>query len=144
MAEDDIPIPEEILMNRPIIYLATAKGNQPRVRPVTLIVDQGDLFVLTGTKDAKVAEIRKNSKVEVIIPVRHGESTGYIRFKAKATIRDELEDRVRAAKAAPFFDNYFQSPEDKGFTLIHFETIHIEYLKPGQNYPEIITNLNLR
>ena len=76
MAEDDIPIPDEILMNRPIIYLATAKGNQPRVRPVTLIVDQGDLFVLTGTKDAKVAEIRKNSKVEVIIPVRHGESTG--------------------------------------------------------------------
>jgi uncharacterized pyridoxamine 5'-phosphate oxidase family protein len=138
-----IPTAEEVLKLNPVVYLATSEENQPRVRPVSLIVDKGDLFILTGSEDAKIAQIKQNNRVEVVTPVKADDHTGYVRFSAKAVIETRQEYRRRAAKAAPFFSNYWDSPDHPKYALIRLEPEKIEYLLPGKMYPDRIEILEL-
>ena len=47
------------------VFLATIEGDQPRVRPVTLINFEGKFWVTTETRSRKVKQIMKNPKVEL-------------------------------------------------------------------------------
>ena len=138
----DVPSVEELLRGENNIFLATAENAQPRVRPVTLVENNGELFVLTGTNDAKISQIRQNEKVEVVRQIRLDEGTGYVRFSATAKIIEDKAIRKRLAKATSFFDNYFKSADDPKFTLLHLIPKKIEYLRPGQMYPDPIETLN--
>jgi general stress protein 26 len=122
--------------------MATAEGNQPRVRPVTLVENTGELYVLTGIKDAKVAQIKKNEKVEVVRLIRFEEGGGYVRFSARAKIIDDSKIRKRLAKATSFFSSYFKSADDPNFVLLHLAPVKIEYMKPGQMYPDPVEKLD--
>ncbi len=143
MTNTEIPAPEEVLRGENPIFLATAESDQPRVRPVTLVENQGELFVLTGTKAQKVVQIRANSKVEILRLVKHGESTGYLRFTAQATIEHDSKVRTRVAKATSFFTQFWDNPDHEGYTLIRIQPRHIEYMKPGDMEPRLITKLSL-
>jgi uncharacterized pyridoxamine 5'-phosphate oxidase family protein len=46
------------------VFLATAEGDQPRLRPVTLLHLLDKLYVATGSNDAKVKQLKQNPKVE--------------------------------------------------------------------------------
>lgn len=122
--------------------MATAEENQPRVRPVTLVENTGGLYVLTGKKDAKVAQIKKNEKVEVVRLIRFEEGGGYVRFSARAKIIDDSKIRQRLAKATSFFSTYFKSADDPNFVLLHLAPVRIEYMKPGQMYPDPVEKLD--
>jgi len=137
-----IPTVEELLRGENTIFLATAEGDQPRVRPVTLVENAGELFVLTALKDAKVAQIKKNEKVEVVRLLRFEEDGGYVRFSASAKIIDNPKIRERLAKATSFFSTYFKSVDDPNFVLLHLAPVKIEYMKPGQMYPDSVEKLD--
>ncbi len=137
----DIPTVEDLLRGENSIFLATLEADQPRVRPVTLVENNGQLFVLTGTADAKVSQVRKNEKVEVVRLIRFEEGGGYVRFSAVAKIIDDQKIRTRVAKATSFFNKYFQSADDPKFTLLHLHPKKIEYMKPGQMYPDPVEKL---
>ena len=137
-----IPSVEELLRGENNIFFATAEGDHPRVRPVTLVENGGDLFVLTGSKDAKVAQVKKNEKVEVVRLIRVKEGGGYVRFSARARIVDDPKIRERLAKATSFFTTYFKSADDPKFVLIHLNPVKIEYMKPGQMYPDPVDKLD--
>ncbi len=139
----EIPTVEEVLKSNPVIYLATSEADHPHVRPVSLIVDKEDLFILTGSDDAKIAQITQNQRVEVVTPVKVDNNTGYVRFSAKAIIETRQEYRIRAAKAAPFFNKYWDSPDHPNYALIRLEPDKIEYLVPGKMYPDRIEALEL-
>jgi general stress protein 26 len=126
-----------------MILLATSEEDQPRVRPVTLVVNRGELFVLTGSKDQKVAQIRANGKVECLKLVKRGDSTGYVRFTATATIVKEKAVRIRLAKATSFFDHFWDHHDHPSYTLIRLTPVRVEYLKPGDMEPTPITKLKL-
>jgi uncharacterized pyridoxamine 5'-phosphate oxidase family protein len=134
-----IPSVEELLRGENNIFLATAEGDQPRVRPVTLVENVGELFVLTG---AKVAQVKKNAKVEVVRLIRIEEGGGYVRFNARAKIIDDPKIRERLAKATSFFSTYFKSADDPKFVLMHLVPVKIEYMKPGQMYPDPVEKLD--
>jgi len=142
MTKNSIPSAREVLSGETTVYLATLDGDQPRVRPVTLVEHHGDLFVLTGTKDAKVAQIRKHKKVEIVAPVRHEKGTGYVRFTALVTVEKDLEQRAKVAKAASFFSEFWDSPEHPGYALLRIQPVKIEYLKPGDLLPTPIEKLD--
>jgi general stress protein 26 len=137
-----IPSVEELLRGENSIFLATVESNQPRVRPVTLVENAGELFVLTGTADAKVSQIKTNNKVEVVRLIRFEDGGGYVRFSAIAKIIDDAKIRARVAKATSFFSNYFKSADDPKFTLVHLIPKRIEYMKPGQMYPDPVEKLD--
>ncbi|MFX1299984.1 MAG: pyridoxamine 5'-phosphate oxidase family protein [Promethearchaeota archaeon] len=137
-----IPTVEELLRGENTIFLATAEGDQPRVRPVTLVENAGEFFVLTGLKDAKVAQIKKNEKVEVVRLFRFEEGGGYVRFSAYAKIIGNSKIRERLAKATSFFSSYFKSADDPNFVLLHLAPVKMEYMKPGQMYPDPVEKLD--
>jgi uncharacterized pyridoxamine 5'-phosphate oxidase family protein len=70
---------EELL--RGIFYIATADGNQPRVRAFDSCVRYGDRFYFQTANNKKVyQQLKDNPKVEI---VAHGE-TGTVRVTAEA------------------------------------------------------------
>ena len=142
MIKLSIPIVEEWLRGENTIFLATAEGDQPRVRPVTLVENAGELFVLTGLKDAKVAQIKKNKKVEVVRLFQFEKGGGYVRFSARAKIIEDSKIRERMAKSTSFFSTYFKSADDPNFVLLHLAPVKIEYMKPGQMYPDPVEKLD--
>ncbi len=144
MTESKHPSAEDVLRGETIILLATSEGDQPRVRPVTLVESLGELFVLTGTKDTKVAQIQANGKVECLALVAHKDSTGYIRFSATATIEKDPAVRARLAKTASFFDQFWDSPKHLGYTLIRIRPVRVEYMKPGEMEATEISKLELK
>ena len=131
-----VPTVKEIMKGEINSYLATAEGDQPRVRPVTLVNHKGEYFVLTGSEDAKTKQIHNNGKVEVVVPVTHEGRTGYIRFSAQATIVTDPSIRTRIANATSYFSNYFKSPDDPKYALLHLVPTQAEYLKPTEMYPD--------
>jgi general stress protein 26 len=143
MTDNKPPSAEEVLRGETTIFLATSEGEQPRVRPVTLVESDGELFVLTGSKDLKVAQVQSNGRVECLTLVKLGDSTGYVRFSATASIEKDSSVRARLAKVASFFDQFWDSPEHPGYTLIRIRPVRIEYMKPGDMEPTPITRLTL-
>ncbi|MFX1562301.1 MAG: pyridoxamine 5'-phosphate oxidase family protein [Promethearchaeota archaeon] len=121
MTKDSIPSAREVLSGETTVYLATLDGDQPRVRPVTLVEHQGEFFVLTGTKNAKVIQIRKHEKAEIVAPLRHEKGTGYVRFTALVTVEKDPEQRTRVAKAASFFSDFWDSPEHPEYALLRIQ-----------------------
>jgi len=144
MSDTPIPPPEDVLRDHTTVYLATLDGDQPRVRPVTMVQHQGNLFVLTSSSSNKTGQIRRNSKVEVVAPVSHGEDTGYIRFSATATVEERPKIRTELAKAVSFFGNFWESPDDPRYALIRLQPGTIEYLQPGQLHPVRVAKLDFR
>jgi len=61
------------------VFLATAEGDQPRLRPVTLIRFQNRFFFATGSDNAKVKQIRNNPKAEFCLMFGRKGSRGTIR-----------------------------------------------------------------
>ena len=58
------------------IFLATSEGDQPRVRPVTLVCLNEKFWILTGTKNAKTKQIMKNPKIEFCLLFQKGGHQG--------------------------------------------------------------------
>ncbi len=138
----EIPSVEEALKGEGSVFLASAEDDQPRVRPVTLVENQGELFVLTGTNAAKIQQIQANEKVEIIKLVPYEKNTGYIRFSALAKIVTDKKIRERLANETSFFCSYWKSAKDPNYALVHIIPQKIEYLKPGHMYPEPVEKLD--
>ncbi len=47
-----------------VVFLATIEGDKPRVRPVTLMRKDNDLFTVSGFKSAKIKQIIENPAIE--------------------------------------------------------------------------------
>jgi general stress protein 26 len=134
---------EETLSGFSEVMLATAEGNQPRVRPVTLVNNQGQLYLMTGTNSRKVDQIKSNNSVEIVKVVRVGEKTGYVRFSALAHIVEDQAIKARIADETPFFTSYWEHPTDPTYTLIQFQITTLSYLKPDAMEETIIEDFHL-
>ncbi len=120
------------LKENQFIYLATVEGDRPRVRPVTMGYYEDKFWILTGTKDAKTAQIRSNPNVELLLDLEDGENRGYVRFIGTATIVEDKETKNRIAPTFPFFTNYWETADDPNCTLIEAEVERLEYMQPGE------------
>jgi general stress protein 26 len=123
----------------PEIQLATAKGDQPKVRPVTLMHFDEKLYVATGTGSQKVEQIRGNPKTEFCLRLPEGEKIGYVRAAGTAEIVEDMDTRTSVANRCPFFEQFWQSPEDPTYTLIRLHVREIEYVRPGEMTSETFT-----
>jgi uncharacterized pyridoxamine 5'-phosphate oxidase family protein len=115
----------------PHIFLATIEGDQPRVRPVTLVHLRNKLFVTTGSNDAKVKQINQNLKTEFCLLLEKDDRKGTIRAECKATIIEDKDVKADVYNNISFAKEFWKSPEDPSFTLIGLQPIAFEYMKPG-------------
>jgi general stress protein 26 len=117
----------------PHIFLATQENDQPRIRPVTLVNWEQKLWVLTGTRSAKVKQIRENPKMEFCLLFTEGEHNGYIRAAGFAKTIGDRETKANVAKSCDFFSEHWKSLDDPNYTLLELKLDEIEYLRPNEN-----------
>lgn len=115
-----------------MIHLATWDGEHPRVRPVSLIFDQGRFWFCTGSNDTKVGQIEAHPVFEFSLMLEKGDSRGTLRCSGSAEIITDMETKSAMAGKIPFFSDYWNTPDDPTFCLIELLVEHVEFMAPGE------------
>ena len=111
----DINTACEFLKNCGTYYLATADGDQPRVRPFgTAHIFEGKLYFQTGLSKPVAAQLAANPNVE-ICGFHQGK---WIRIAAKAIHDPRTEAQVSMLTAYPQLTGMYQ-PDD-GNTAVYY------------------------
>lgn len=116
------------------IYLSTIDGKIPRVRPLTMVTIGSRHFILTGTNEAKIGQIKKNDLVEACYSIKDEKGNGYIRMDGRIEIVTDQNTRREVADQTDYFKEYWSTPDDPTYALLEFNIRNIEYLKPGDTY----------
>ena len=114
----------------PQVFLATVDVEQPRVRPVTLIHLKEKLYVTTGSNDAKVKQIQRNSKTEFCLLFEKGDRKGTVRAECVAQIVEDKDVKGDVFNNISFAKEFWKSPDDPNYIVIKLKPISFEYMKP--------------
>ncbi|MBA7612866.1 hypothetical protein ES703_20107 [subsurface metagenome] len=110
-------------------YLATTDGDQPRVRPVSPIVeDDMSIWVTTFASSRKVKQINENPKISLaFVEQPTGEKAAVV--IGEAQIIPDLAEKKRVWKLATFdLSQYFpDGPESRDFCLLKIVIRKIEW-----------------
>lgn len=114
------------------IYFATMEANQPRVRPVTLLHFRNRLYIVTGSKDAKVKQLKENPKTEFCLLLEKGDEKGTLRTECLASVVEDKKDKTDVFNQVSYVKEFYTSPEDPGYALVRLKPVAFEYMKPGE------------
>ncbi|GAB1467670.1 hypothetical protein MASR2M64_03490 [Candidatus Cloacimonadota bacterium] len=113
------------------VDLATCEEDQPRLRPVTLIVKDGRFFFATGSKDSKTKQLENNCKAEFCLLIPAKECTGYLRGAGKMKKVENPDTRKEVADWAEFIYEYWKEANDPDYCLFELELQQIRNMEPG-------------
>jgi uncharacterized pyridoxamine 5'-phosphate oxidase family protein len=118
-----------------VVYLATAEGDQPRVRPVSLIKLSGRFYVVTGARGGvnaeKLKQIRANPKVEYYLPLQRNGSNGFIRGEGTASVVDDPVTRERLHREVEWARDYFPTVDHPDYVLLEIKDSVYSFREPG-------------
>ena len=115
-------------------YLATAEGDQPRVRPFgTANIFEGRLYIQTGKVKAVSKQIEANPKVE-ICAFKDGV---WLRLAGELAEDDRLEARESMLDAYPALKNMYSA--DDGNTVVYYFKNGTATFSSFTREPEVIT-----
>lgn len=109
------------LSSFPLAHVATIDADHPRVRPMCLIAHNNTLWAATTSMWNKIKQIQENNKIEFTVLYKSEERVGCIRATGRATIIEDLETKKMLSLVIPFFNDYWNSPEDPAYTLLRFD-----------------------
>ena len=96
-------------------YLATADGDQPRVRPFgTAHVFEGRLYIQTGKVKDVAKQIEKNGKVEICC----FDGSRWLRLSGVLVADDRLEAKQSMLDAYPELQKMYKA--DDGNTIVYY------------------------
>jgi len=131
-------LPEEIkseiwsnIEEHQTIFVATVDGDQPRVRPLTMVQLDDKFWILTGTSDLKIKQLKVNPKVEACMTIKKGDHTGYVRFAGKVEMVTDKKIKKNIAGSVSYFSEYWKGFDDPNYTLLEMDFDMLEYMKPG-------------
>lgn len=134
MKEED-PVTVDYILNliddQAPVYLSTIDGSIPRVRPVTMVQFESRYFILTGSADEKIKQIRKNNLVEICYPMKGEKGNGYVRMDGSIDIVEDMDLKRSVADHTSYFKDYWDIPEDPTYALLEFNIKNMEFMKPG-------------
>ena len=117
----------EFLKKCGIYYLATADGDQPRVRPFgTQDIFEGKLYIQTGKSKAVSRQIQANPKVE-ICAFADGQ---WLRLAGKLVRDDRIEAKQHMLDAHPQLKGMY-SAEDDNTEVLYFEEAEATFASFG-------------
>jgi general stress protein 26 len=109
-------------------YLATAKGNQPKVRVVHPAFEGDRLWIATGRTSPKAHHIEHNPKVELFYAV--GPEMIHLTVTGRAKFVDEILEKKRVWTSKVFDYDLAQfwpgGPEAADFGLLFVEPTKVE------------------
>jgi len=113
------------------VQLATVEGDQPRLRPMTMIVKDGRFYFATGSRDNKTKQLDSNSKAEFCLLLPSGKSTGYLRGSGKMHKVEDQKVKKAVADWAEFIYDYWKEASDPDFILYELHLKQIRHMVPG-------------
>ena len=117
----------EFLKKCGVYYLATADGDQPRVRPFgTQDIFEGKLYIQTGKSKAVSRQIQANPKVE-ICAFADGQ---WLRLAGKLVRDDRIEAKRHMLDAHPQLKGMY-SAEDDNTEVLYFEEAEATFASFG-------------
>ena len=119
-------------------YMSTVEDRQPRVRPVAVLWHENIAWIGSGTSNGKTQQVRRNENVELCIPIEGDGRNGYVRLSGKAEIVTDANVRSDLARKMPFFDTYWEGPDDADYSLIRITPSEIVYMGPGDDHHHTI------
>ena len=114
----------------PNVFLATVEGDQPRVRPVTLVHLRENLYITTGSDNAKVKQMERNPKTELCLLLEEGERKGTLRAECTAQIVKDKKVKTDVFRNISSAKEFWEGPEDPSYTVIRLRPSAFEYMKP--------------
>jgi general stress protein 26 len=120
----------ELIREVKIGYLATVEGDQPRVRAMSVYVnDEGRLIMATGKGTDKYRQAVANPKAELCFV---SERWDQLRIEGWLKIIEDQAEKDRHWAAAPGLENYFESPSDPDYVLFELVPSRINMYEPEQ------------
>lgn len=130
---------EEVLSlfgEQQVVYLATADDLQPRVRPMTLIKMGEGFYMITGARGgvqaAKLAQIRRNPRVEYYMTLEGDDGNGFIRGEGVAAEVDDEDTKKKVYDRIGWARNFFDTFEHPDYVLIEIMHTGFSYRRPGE------------
>jgi general stress protein 26 len=119
-------------------FMATVEENQPRTRPVSILWREESVWLTSGTSNGKTQQARRHPNVELCVPIERDGQQGYVRLAGTAEIVTDPQIRARIAVELPFFDTFWDGPDDPRYTLIRVLPSEILYLRPEEDHHQTI------
>lgn len=110
-------------------YLATSDGDQPRVRPVSPIVeDDMSIWITTFSTSRKVSQIRQNPKICLAF-VEQPQGDKAVTVLGKAEIIEDMQKKKKVWNLATFdlSEHFPDGPESANFCLLKVDIDRIEW-----------------
>ena len=109
----------EILDKANTYFLATAEGDQPRVRPFgTVLVYDGKLYIQTGKVKPVSKQLAANPKSEIC--AFDGETGTWLRVSGELINDDSIEAKASMLDAFPQLKGMY-SAEDENTQVLYFQ-----------------------
>jgi general stress protein 26 len=114
------------------VFLATMEGDQPRVRPVTLINFDGKFWVTTDMWSEKVKQIQKNPRVEFSFVFKKGDRDCCVRVTGLAKIIEDKLVKTELARHCDFFNKHWESIDDPNYALLEIFPSEATFVTPDK------------
>jgi general stress protein 26 len=114
------------------VVLASVEGDQPRLRPVTLVHHGDGFFFATQSSDNKVRQLAENPKIELILMWQEPPNNGYIRMEGKAEKLREKRLIKELYESYDFMGKLWSGPDDPNLTIYEVKPSLFDYLRPGE------------
>lgn len=112
---------EQLLQERPVLYLATVEGYRPRVRPINhYLVWNNRLYVAMGKHKAAYRQLLDNTNLELCGVL---ENDGLLRIQGTVNFDRSPEAYAAVYEAMPDLKESFREDTGKTLALIYLDHI---------------------
>jgi uncharacterized pyridoxamine 5'-phosphate oxidase family protein len=109
----------KFLTENPVFFLATADGNQPRLRPMGFVMNyEGKLSFCTNNKKDMYKQMKENPRIEIAAAAPDGR---ILRVSGTVAFNPARAAKQKALELMPQLAQRY-SAEDGIFEVFHFET----------------------
>ncbi len=123
------------IKENPACFIATADGDQPRVRGfLTVLFGDGKLYFTTGTMKSVYDQLARNPKVELCYHTPDYRTT--LRIAGKIEIVDDLAKKKQLVNERDYLKPFKDRPDDPSFVLLRLSHGKARFWTMEQNMRE--------
>jgi general stress protein 26 len=129
MSADVLSKAKKLIGETVVGHLATAEGEQPRVRPIAMKwVGEGELWFATHGKSRKMDQIKADAAVEVCFM---DPAWNHVRASGTAATTQDNADRKKLFELIPDLAKHFEGPADPNYILVKIVLARVEFMGIG-------------
>jgi len=129
MSADVLTKAKKLVEETVVGHLATAEGEQPRVRPIAMRwVGERELWFATHAASRKIDQIKTDAAVEVCFV---DPAWSHVRASGTASTTKNDADRKKLFELIPDLAKHFDGPTDPKYILVKIGIARVEYMGIG-------------